>query len=87
MQLQKTKEKPQVLCPIAFETELQSLTANLRCPILLNSRSRIGCQVILPNPRLSQKEPIFTHLKSRLTPTQREQMKNSLKIPNELDLP
>ncbi len=85
MQLQKIQEKPQVLCVITLISELKQLTANLRCPILLNSRNRLGCQVVLPNPRLSLSEPIFNYLKKRLTMNQTEQIKDSLRSHRELN--
>lgn len=53
-----------VLVTMTIPHELEKMTVNLRGPIIINSESRLGCQVILDSDEYKVKYPIYEKLKA-----------------------
>ncbi|MCM0650464.1 flagellar assembly protein FliW [Clostridium swellfunianum] len=48
-----------VLNTVTLSTKLESITANLKAPIIINIKQRLGEQIILDNDKYKIKQPIF----------------------------
>lgn len=48
-----------VLNTVTLSTKLENITANLKAPIIINIKQRLGEQIILDNDRYKIKQPIF----------------------------
>lgn len=53
-----------VLVTMTIPHELEKMTVNLRGPIIVNSESCLGCQVILDSDEYKVKYPIYEQLKA-----------------------
>lgn len=55
----KTPEDAKVLAVCVVPSDPSNATMNLKGPLIINSRNRLGKQVVLPDPNYSTKEPIW----------------------------
>jgi flagellar assembly factor FliW len=52
---------------VAVPSNFNNMTANLRAPVLINNKTKMGLQVILSDQNLEIARPIFKDLRTRLT--------------------
>lgn len=52
-----------ILTAITIPSDIEGMTVNLRAPIVINSGTRKGCQVIAENTELEVRYPIYDRLK------------------------
>lgn len=53
-------------CIVRVTTEVQGMTANLKAPIVINQKDRVGYQFIMSNQKLQVQYPVFDVLKNRV---------------------
>lgn len=56
-------EEMLVLTAITIPSDIEKMTVNLRAPIVINSGTRKGCQIIVENKELEVRYPIYERLK------------------------
>lgn len=59
-------EQPSFYCIVRITTEAQGMTANLKAPIVINQKDRVGYQFIMANQKLQVQYPVFDVLKNRV---------------------
>lgn len=58
-------EQPDFYCIVRVSTEAKGMTANLKAPIVINQKDRVGYQFIMANQKLQVQYPVFDVLKNR----------------------
>lgn len=58
--------QPDFYCIVRISNEAKSMTANLKAPIVINQKDRVGYQFIMANQRLQVQYPVFDVLKNRV---------------------
>ncbi len=53
-------------CIVRVTSEAEGMTANLKAPIVINQKDRIGYQFIMANQKLQVQFPVFEVLKNRV---------------------
>lgn len=53
-------------CIVRITSEAQGMTANLKAPIVINQKDRVGYQFIMANQKLQVQYPVFDILKNRV---------------------
>jgi flagellar assembly factor FliW len=59
-------DQPDIYCIVRVTSEAQGMTANLKAPIVINQKDRVGYQFIMANQRLQVQYPVFEVLKNRV---------------------
>lgn len=54
-----------VLCTITVPSEIEKMTANLKAPVIINSNTRKGCQLIVEDEEYIVKYPIYDILTNK----------------------
>jgi len=63
--LGETREDLMVLCALTVPSKIENMTMNQKAPILINPATNKACQIILENPELQIKYPVYEILKRR----------------------
>ncbi len=58
-------EQPDFYCIVRVSSEAKGMTANLKAPIVINQKDRVGYQFIMANQKLQVQYPVFDVLKNR----------------------
>jgi len=54
-----------ILTTITATADVTKITSNLKAPIIINTKSRKACQIIVENEEYEIKHPIYEYLKSK----------------------
>jgi flagellar assembly factor FliW len=65
-------EDPQFLVIVSLSADRQEITANLKGPVAINPRCRVGKQVVVYNPSLSLRAPLLKPVNNAAIPVRRE---------------
>ncbi len=66
------KDQPDYYCIVRVASEAEGMTANLKAPIVINQKDRVGYQFIMANQKLQVQYPVFEVLKNRVGDDVRE---------------
>jgi flagellar assembly factor FliW len=59
-------ESPDYYCIVRISEEIQGMTANLKAPIVINQKDRLGFQFVMSNQKLQVQYPVFDVLKNKV---------------------
>ncbi|MDZ4660903.1 MAG: flagellar assembly protein FliW [Pseudomonadota bacterium] len=69
-------EKFHTFCIITIPNDPRQMTANLKAPVIINSKKRFGRQCVLQDNSLAIREPIFAALQQRVVQTPPQAIKS-----------
>ena len=55
-------EQVLVLTTVTLSSEIENMTTNLKAPIIINTKEKLGGQLILDNDKYKIKEPLFNDI-------------------------
>lgn len=64
----ESPEEVLVLTTVTLSSEIKNMTTNLKAPIIINIKEKLGEQLILDNDKYKIKEPLFNDISEGKTP-------------------
>lgn len=59
-------EQPDLYCIVRVSNEVEGMTANLKAPIVINHKDKVGYQFIMADQKLEVQYPVFEVLKNKV---------------------